>query len=62
MQPPRTYRAPPGALLDEIGIALQYDAATGIERTTIDIHLIIALLRYAMNVGAVCVGDLTDAC
>jgi hypothetical protein len=53
-----TYRAPPEVTLAKIQVFLAEDAAAGAERTKIDIHLVIALLRFALTHGATTVGDL----
>jgi hypothetical protein len=53
-----TYRAPPEVMLAKIQVFLAKAAATGAERTKIDIHLVIALLRFALTQGATTVGDL----
>jgi hypothetical protein len=55
---PTTCRAPPGAVLGKVEAMLAEDAAKGIELTKIDIHLVIALLRFAMAHGCGTVGDL----
>ena len=65
MNPPTTVRAPPGVVLAHVAKALEEDAAKGVERTTIDIHLVIALLRFAIEQDAWVVGDLVrswDGC
>jgi hypothetical protein len=62
MNHPTTVRAPSGVMLEKVVVALEEDAVRGVERTTIDIHLVIALLRFAIEQDALCVGDLTDAC
>jgi hypothetical protein len=53
-----TYRTPPEVTLAKIQVFLAKAAATGAERTKIDIHLVIALLRFALTQGATTVGDL----
>lgn len=54
-----TYRASPEAQLLKIHDLLAEDAADGCAQTTIDIFLVLALLRFALNRGAVTVGDVS---
>jgi hypothetical protein len=53
-----TYRAPPEAMLAKIQVILAEDAAAGAAVTKVDIHLVIALLRFALTHGATTVGAL----
>jgi hypothetical protein len=53
-----TYRAPPGASLARIEAFVEENVGYGFEKTPVDTHLLLALLRYAQAHGAVTVGDL----
>jgi hypothetical protein len=51
-------RLPPTVRLERLRTLLEEDVARSLHETTLDIHLVLALVNYAMSYGSFTVGDL----